>query len=299
MSDYVLKTYDKGYEDIQAKVGIKVANNWINAHQTPVDRLKDVYSQPGFDPETRHYCFKGDKMVGFLTSKVLEEKEGEPKKASLVFPSVLPDHEEATDLLIKKALTTLKDKGVEEVETYASALCGNQVELANKHGFTYVKDTENIVFTLKVENIDENVSKGNLRKFDKEKDLEAWLKLVEKYDAYDEDQLERIKKEIVEDLDSEFSLAHFVIEEEGEIVGTSLVYRNPIKPNSANLAHTYFEDLKYLEQLVAKAAKVAKKENIDYFLIWLFGNRLPFKKDFAQLNTNYAQPYATLFNKKL
>ena len=299
MSDYVLKTYDKGYENIQAKVGSKVANNWINAHQTSADRLKEVYSQPEFDPETRHYCFKGDKMVGFLTSKVLEEKEGEPKKASLVFPSVLHGHEEATDMLIVKALSTLKNKGVEEVETYASALCGNQVELANKYGFTYVKDTENIVFTLKVENIDDKVSKGIIRKFDKEKDLEKWLKLVEKYDAYDEDQLERIKKEIVEDLGSEFTLSHFVIEEDGEIVGTSLVYRNPIKPTAANLAHTYFKDPKYLEQLVAKAARVAKKEGIEYFLIWLFGNRLPFKKDFAQLNTNYAQPYATLFKKKI
>ena len=299
MSDYVLKTYDKGYEDIQAKVGSKVANNWINAHQTSADRLKEVYSQPEFDPETRHYCFKGDKMVGFLTSKVLEEKEGEPKRASLVFPSVLHGHEEATDMLIVKALSTLKNKGVEEVETYASALCGNQVELANKYGFTYVKDTENIVFTLKVENIDDKVSKGIIRKFDKEKDLEKWLKLVEKYDAYDEDQLERIKKEIVEDLGSEFTLSHFVIEEDGEIVGTSLVYRNPIKPTAANLAHTYFKDPKYLEQLVAKAARVAKKEGIEYFLIWLFGNRLAFKKDFAQLNTNYAQPYATLFKKKI
>ena len=66
MSEYIIKTYKEGFEEEQEKVGAKVAQDWINAHQTPADRLKEVYSQPEFDPETRHYCFKGDKMVGFL-----------------------------------------------------------------------------------------------------------------------------------------------------------------------------------------------------------------------------------------
>lgn len=295
MSDYILKTYEKGYEVIQEKIGKEVANNWIYAHQTPAERLKEVYSQSDFEPDSRHYCFKGDNLVGFLTSKVLEEKEDEPKKASLVFPSVLPGYEEVVDLLYEKAVDTLRSKGVEEIETYASALCGNQVELANKYGYTFVKDLENIVYTLKVENIDEDVNNKNIRKFDKKKDLDAWLKLVKKYDDFNDEQLKRT----AEELDKEEYLAHFIIEDKGEIVGTTLVYRNQIKKSSANLAHTYITEFKYLEQLVAKAAKVAKKEGIDYFLIWLFGNRLPLKKHFSQLNTNYAQPNAALFRKKL
>ena len=75
MSEYIIKSYKEGFEEEQEEVGVKVAQDWINAHQTPADRLKEVYSQPEFDPETRHYCFKGDKMVGFLTSKVLKEEE--------------------------------------------------------------------------------------------------------------------------------------------------------------------------------------------------------------------------------
>ncbi len=296
MSDYELKNFQKGFEEDQARVGIKVASNWIFAHQTPADRLKEVYSQPNFDPETRHYCFKGKEMVGFLTTRILEEEEGKPKKASLVFPSVLPGHEKATELLYEKAVEILKNKGVEVVETYASALCGNQVDLANKYGFKYVKDVENLLFTLKVSNIDEKEDTSKIRKFDKEKDLEAWIKLVKKYDEADDERIKRIVEELGED---ENSIAHLVIEEDGKIVGTTLVWRNPINTSSANLAHTYFTDVKYLKQLTAKAVKIAKKENIDYFLIWLFGKRLSLKKDFEQLNVNYAQPSTSLFEKEI
>ncbi|MFW9852033.1 MAG: hypothetical protein ACFFDS_03770 [Candidatus Thorarchaeota archaeon] len=296
MSAYELKNFQKGFEEDQAKVGVKVASKWIFAHQTPTERLKEVYSQPDFDPETRHYCFKGKEMVGFLTTRVLEEEEGKPKKASLVFPSVLPGHEEATDLLYEKAIETLKNKGVEVVETYASALCGNQVDLANKYGFKYVKDVDNLLFTLKVSNIDEKEDTSKIRKFDKEKDLEAWIELVKKYDEADDERIKRIVEELGEE---ENSIAHLVIEEDGKIVGTTLVWRNPINTSSANLAHTYFTDVKYLRQLTAKAAKIAKKENIDYYLIWLFGKRLSLRKEFEQLNVNYAQPSTSLFEKKI
>ena len=185
MSEYIIKTYKEGFEEEQEKVGAKVAQDWINAHQTPADRLKEVYSQPEFDPETRHYCFKGDKMVGFLTSKVLKEEEGEEKKASLVFPSVLSGHEEAVSLLYDAAIKTLKEKGVKKVESYASALCGSQVELANKYDFSYVKDVENIVYTLKVSNIDDAIDTSKVRKFDMEKDAEKWLEVIRSLDNLD------------------------------------------------------------------------------------------------------------------
>ncbi|MCG3222466.1 MAG: hypothetical protein H7641_13885 [Candidatus Heimdallarchaeota archaeon] len=297
MSEYIIKNYEDGFELEQEKVGVQVSQDWINAHQTPADRLKEVYSQPEFDPETRHYCFKGDKMVGFLTSKVLKEEEGEEKKASLVFPSVLSGHEEAVGLLYDAAIKTLKEKGVKIVEAYASALCGSQVELANKYDFNYVKDVENIVYSLKVSNIDDTVDTSKVRKFDMEKDVEKWLEIIKSLDNLDDERVEKIKNELVSE--AENIVAHLIIEEENEIVGTFLIFRNPIKKNAANLALPYVTDAKYLKMLVAKAAKIAAKSGIDYYLIWLFANRFHLKKHVQQLNVNYAQPSASLFHKDI
>ncbi|MCE7749742.1 MAG: hypothetical protein GPJ51_15255, partial [Candidatus Heimdallarchaeota archaeon] len=75
MEEYSLKNYQQGFERAQASVGYQVAQNWQFAHQTQAERLKEIYSKPDFDPETRHYCFKGNEMIGFLTSKVIEPKE--------------------------------------------------------------------------------------------------------------------------------------------------------------------------------------------------------------------------------
>jgi hypothetical protein len=297
MSDYIIRHYQEGYEVEQAKLGSKVVKDWINAHQTSADRLKEVYSQPNFDPETRHYCFKDDKMVGFLTSRIIEDDEADVKKASLVFPSVLPGNEDAVDLLYKTAIKTLQDKGAKKVETYASALCGNQVELANKYGFNFVKDVENIVYSLQISNIDDSVDTSGIRKFEFEKDGEKWLEIFKQLDNLDEERLKQYKDTLTEE--EENVVAHLVIEEEGEIVGTTLLYRNPIKKNAANLAMTYVTDPSYLFQLAAKAAKIAKKSGIDYFLIWLFENRLSLKKTIEQLNVNYAQPSASLFEKNI
>jgi hypothetical protein len=297
MSAYIIKTYKEGFEEEQEKVGVAVAQDWINAHQTPADRLKEVYSQPDFDPETRHYCFKGDKMVGFLTSKVLKEEEGEYKKANLVFPSVLPGHEEAIGLLYDAAMKTLKEKGVKKVETYASALCGNQVELANKFDFNYVEDVENIVYTLKVSNIDDSLDTSQVREFDMEKDWDKWLEIIRELDNLDEDRVKQLKSELVSEADS--IVAHLILEEEDEIVGTFLIFRNPIKKTTANLALPYMTDVKYLKILTAKAAKLAAKNGINQYLIWLFGDRIPLKKHVQQLNVNYAQPSASLFHKDI
>ena len=95
MSDYVIKHYHEGFEVDQEKIGTEVAKAFVSPHQTPAERLKEVYTQEDFDPETRLYAFKDKKMVGFLTARVLDEEEDGVKIASLTPPSVLPGHEEA------------------------------------------------------------------------------------------------------------------------------------------------------------------------------------------------------------
>jgi hypothetical protein len=62
--------------------------------------------------------------------------------------------------------------------------------------------------------------------------LDKWLSIVKKLDNRTDEQLERIKGEIKD----ENVIAHLVIEDNDEIVGTVLVFRNPIKKESANLA---------------------------------------------------------------
>ncbi len=297
MEEFTLKNYQKGFEVEQATVGYQVAQTWQFAHQTPVERLKEIYSRPNFDSETRHYCFKGNEMIGFLTSKVIEPKEDGRKRASLVFPSILPGHEEVTELLVGRALDTLKDKGVQVVETYVSAISGNNYELTQEWGYKHIKDQDNLVYILNGVDLKEIDEEADIRDFDQDKDLEKWLSLVREYDEISEETEKQILKELKNETGN--VIAHLVIEKDGEIVGTTLIYRNDIKPSSANLPFTYVTETKYLHKLAARVKEIGKKEQIDLFFVWLYKGRLKLKKHFDALNFKYGQPSAALFEKEL
>ncbi|NHJ32845.1 MAG: hypothetical protein FK732_08280, partial [Asgard group archaeon] len=68
MPKYEIKSYQEEFLEAQEKVGTEATKEWQAFGQTPAAQLKQIYSQEGFDPETKLYAFKGDEMVGFLTS---------------------------------------------------------------------------------------------------------------------------------------------------------------------------------------------------------------------------------------
>lgn len=286
MSGYELKHFHKGFEDDQERIGKEVAKTWIYAHQTDAERLKDLYSKPDFDPETRHYSFKEDKMVGFLTSKIVEPKEDSKKRANLVFPSVLSGHEESVGLLYEKAINVLREKGVEIVESLASPLCGEQIELAQQYGFTHKEDLNNIVYIQKVKKLENGIKATAVRNFNSSQDMDKWLAVVKKLDNRTDEQLEQIKGE----LDDENILAHLIIEDNNEIVGTVLIYRNPIKKESANLAAPFATEEKYFKQLIAKASTIALDKGVEEFIIWLIGERLALKDYVEAASFKFGKP---------
>ncbi|MHA1203078.1 MAG: hypothetical protein ACTSQ4_11245 [Candidatus Heimdallarchaeaceae archaeon] len=286
MSGYEIKHFSKGFEDDQERVGKEVAKTWIFAHQTGAERLKELYSKPDFDPETRLYSFKEGKMVGFLTTKVVESKEDGKKRASLVFPSVLSGHEESVGLLYEKAIAVLREKGVEIVETLASPLCGEQIDLAQQYSFTHKKDHENIVYIQKVKKLENGIKVNDVKNFDSSKDMDKWLAIIKKIDNRTDEQLEQIKGE----LDDENVIAHLIIEDKDEIVGTVLIYRNPIKTESANLAAPYATEEKYFKQLIARASTIALENGIEEFMIWLFGERLVLKDYVEAASFKFGKP---------
>ncbi|MHA1347365.1 MAG: hypothetical protein ACTSVO_10435 [Candidatus Heimdallarchaeaceae archaeon] len=286
MSGYELKYFHKGFEDDQERIGKEVAKTWIYAHQTTAERLRALYSKPDFDPETRLYSFKEGKMVGFLTAKIIEPKEDGKRRANLVFPSVLSGHEEAVGLLFEKAIAVLREKNVEIVETLASPLCGEQIELAQQYSFTHKEDLDNIVYIQKVKKLENGIKVTNVRNFDSSKDLDKWLSIVKKLDNRNDEQLERIKGEIKD----ENVIAHLVIEDNDEIVGTVLVFRNPIKKESANLASPYATEEKYFNQLLAKASTIALENGVEEFIIWLFGERLSLKDYVEAASFKFGKP---------
>ncbi len=136
MQSYRIKAYQKGFEQDQARIGIEVARNWIWPYAYDLEGLLKLHAQPDFDPDTRHYCFLGDDMVGYMFSVVAPSGEGEAASANLDFPRLLPGHEGAAELLMERALETLQAKGVSRVLGRVTTMCPWDIRLAERMGFS-------------------------------------------------------------------------------------------------------------------------------------------------------------------
>ena len=107
-------TYKEEYLDRQVELVNSVTKGWDFGYPD-AEQLKEVYSRENFTPETRHYYFEGDDLVGFVASAV-ENKEGDIQYGSIQMPFVnLADEVMKKDLekkLLERAKATLKEKGV-------------------------------------------------------------------------------------------------------------------------------------------------------------------------------------------
>ncbi|MFX0094084.1 MAG: hypothetical protein ACFFBD_20265, partial [Candidatus Hodarchaeota archaeon] len=133
---YTIKSYEPGFEEEQAKIGLEVAKNWVWPFYYSLQDLKNLYSQPNFDPETVLYCFQDNKMVGYALARIgkqegvigpgVDREEG--IGASLDYPRVLPGHDEVADLLMQKVITTLKAKAVKFIQMRVTTMRENSIQ---------------------------------------------------------------------------------------------------------------------------------------------------------------------------
>lgn len=110
MQMYVIKEYQKGFEQDQVRIGREVARKWVWPYAYDYEGLLKIHAQPDFDPDTHHYCFWGDVMVGYMFSVVTPSSGDDVYSAHLDFPRMMPGHEQAAELLIERAFETLKKK---------------------------------------------------------------------------------------------------------------------------------------------------------------------------------------------
>ncbi|NPD89771.1 MAG: hypothetical protein HGN29_13750 [Asgard group archaeon] len=255
MSDYVIKNYHPDYIELQAEVGKEIVKDWKHLTQTPVEQLKQLYSQSEFDPSTRLYSFKGDLLVGFLTAKTMKLEEEEI--GFLRFPFVLEEHKQAEDLLMEKLMEVFKTKGIKRIQGVAGNIWGDSLEIAKRWDFKEVVDRA-IAYTLDIDSYELIEDEINVVFFDFEKDIEQIVKI---YSQVYNSSPERTK-EFYENLTNSDQLLFLpVIKEEGKIVAISKVFKDTA-PELIIQGHSFVKDSKYYRSLQNKIIEECKTEGI-------------------------------------
>lgn len=257
MSEYTIKQYQKEFIEDQFKVGSEVVKDWKYFFQTSVEQLKQTYSREDFDPETRLYCFKDDKMVGFLTARVVEGEE--PKFGFLRLPFVLPKYEEVAELLFNEILEVFKKKGVNNIKTIATDFWGNTLDLIKRWNFNE-KDASFYLYELDMKNIpdfeiDETIE---IEDFNYETDLDQIIKIfIEQYN-YTEEQAIRNFEAFRNNANV---YAHLVVKEKNEIKGRALAYFTE-DPKVAINGYIYGES-KIREMLQREIFRKSKEKKVE------------------------------------
>ncbi|MCG3253219.1 MAG: hypothetical protein KAX09_05170 [Candidatus Heimdallarchaeota archaeon] len=127
--------YDESKLDAQIELVQEVIKYWDWVIWYPnKESLKESYTREGFSPETRHYAYDGEKLVGFLSSTI-ERKIDDVSFGSIHIPFIRKGYENIEEELVKKAIATLQTKGAEAIRSFAMPGWGNTIQILEKHGF--------------------------------------------------------------------------------------------------------------------------------------------------------------------
>lgn len=262
MSNYIIKSYQEGFAEDQARLDLEVSKTWIMPDDTPLSQLIEYYSTLDFDPEMRLYCFLEDIMIGFVTIRFTDENDG-MVRTLLDFPVVLPDHEEAVNLLHERALEALRGKGIQTVQS-TFGLWGGSEEWAEKWGFRRI-DEIGVLYDLDVGSVNFKGETEGVHPFTPETDLDECVSIfVTEYGLPEED----VRNFTNSLFHSEQTLAYYVLREEGDIVATGAIRRNPNVPTIGMLNAVYDKGIADLRRLLTKIISISKEQGIERILMF-------------------------------
>ncbi len=263
MQNYVVKNYQKGFEEGQARIGALVAHNWIWPYAYDLEDLLKASRQPDFDPDTRHYCFHGDDMVGYMFFLISPAGSDRRLTATLEFPRMIPGHEQAAELLMERAFQACREKGVSRVFGRVTTMCPDDIQLAQKMGFTIRDWGYKVYYSYEMGWGRISIPGAVAEEIDPEVDLFECAKIaVHWYQRPAEWCLTRLQE-----WHQYGVIAHLGMREAGKWVASCLVAPNVLRPSTAANYYLYTPNEKYLEPLLATAVNKCVDHGTTYNLI--------------------------------
>jgi hypothetical protein len=279
MQQYVIKDYQKGYEEDQARIGQEVANHWIWPYAYDLEDLLEIHARPDFDPETRHYCFLGDEMVGTMFSVITPSKDGDGSIATLDFPRFLPEHEQAAELLIEKALDTLKKKGVSRVEGRVTTMCPGDVQLAEKMGFSIWDWGYKVYYSYEMAWGKLNLPCDAAKEVIPEEDLDECAKIASLWYKRPPDWCHSLLAE----WHREGVITHLGLWQQGELIASCMAAPNLIRPNTAAIYYIHTPDDHSLKALLVAVISKCVDFGVGNLIADLVNEHLPYEPVYQEL----------------
>ncbi len=268
MSDYIIKGYNEDFIEDQVNIGSTLAKEWLAYTQSNVEQVKQVYSRDDFDPETRLYCFKDDKMVGYIGATIRDDEEEKIKISQTRLAFALPGHEEAYDLLYDELLKVLKKKEVKRIESPQNNLNGNTYELAKKKGFEYSRSVAE-TYLLSPDKFKKFETEEIVDEYNHEKEIEYIIKMFD--EAYEQLTPERIQTMMNNLMENPNILAQRTVKKDGEILAYGCLIKSQ-KPNLTQLPVFCGINSEYKKHVLSDLIGISKEKGFERTIVYLNPN---------------------------
>jgi hypothetical protein len=279
MQDYVIKGYQSGYEQDQVRIGREVARNWVWPYAYNLDDLLKLHGRPDFDPDTRRYCFLKGQMVGYIVSTINPHTEDDVPTASLDFPRLLPGHEAAAGLLMERALTNLKEKGVALVTGRVTSMCSGDIRLAEEVGFTISDWGYKVYYTYEMGWGRLDFPCESVEEMDPEKDMEACANLAALWYGRPADWC----RALLAEWHAAGIITHLGVREEGRLVAACMAAPNEVRPTTAAIYYIYTPDVGSLKALLVKVVNKCVDFGVDNVIADLVNEHRQYEPVYQEL----------------
>lgn len=249
MKKYILRAYQKGFEQDQARIGIEVARSWIWPYAYDQDDLLKAHSRPDFDPDSCHYCFLGDEMVGYLVSTIAAPGEDGATVASLDFPRMLAGHEQAAKILIEKAFDSFIQKGVNLVESRVSTMCPSDIRLAEETGFSIYDWGYKVYYAYEMGWGKIDIPAQGVDEIDPEKDLDDCARLASLWYKRSEEWC----RDLLREWHQAGIITHLGVREQRKLVASCMTAPNVLRSSTAANYYIYTPNEHDLMAMLAQA----------------------------------------------
>jgi hypothetical protein len=279
MKVYHIKSYQKGVERDQVRIGREVARDWAWPYAYNLEDLLALHAQPDFDPQTRHYCFLGEEMVGYMFSLVKLAEEGEEITACLDFPRMMPGHESAAELLVKKAFDTLKARGVSQVTGHVTTMCPDHIHLAEKTGFKISDWGFKVYYSYEMGWGKLDIDSRAAEEIDPGKDLDACAEIA----SYWYQRPPEWCRGLLAEWHEEGIITHVCVREAGEMIAGCMAAPNTIRPSTAANYYIYAPDEASLTPMLAKVVDKCIAYGAQNLIADLIYDHRPFESVYQEL----------------
>jgi hypothetical protein len=248
MEKYVIKDYQKGFEEDQVRIGTKVARNWIWPYAYSLEDLLQIHTQPDFDPTTRHYCFLGGRMVGYIFSVVTSSEDGGVSTANLDFPRMMPGHEQAAELLLERAFVTLRRKGVSRIVGRVTTMSPGDIRLAERSGFSIYDWGYKVYYSYEMGWGRLSLPGDAAEEVDPEQDLDECAQIAARWYGRPSEWC----RSLLIEWHTAGLITHSGVRRDGRLIAACMAAPNPVRLSTAAIYYIYTPDLRSLRSLLVR-----------------------------------------------